>query len=83
MGQQDYELFYMLNEKLLASNTNITAVEVIDALGKDMYFGATVDLQNGTPETLENARLLILKILDKFQSGDENGAIRLIEDEVM
>lgn len=79
LGQQDYELFYMLNSYLELIETEITAVDVVDNLGKNMYTGTTVDLKNGTPEALENARLAILEILEKFQDGDINSAISLVE----
>ena len=78
LGQQDYELFYLLNSYLVASDSEITAREVISALGSTMYTGTTVDLENGTSQTLENARLTVLEILEKFQLGDNNGALTII-----
>lgn len=80
LGQQDYELFYMLESYLVANESEITARDVISSIGTTMYTGATVNLENGTSATLENARLSLLEILAKFQAGSPAEAMSLVQN---
>lgn len=81
LGQQDYELFWMLDQYLSAGDFGVTAREVVNKLGKSMYMGTTVS-EGCSPTVLEGARIKLLEVLEKFAQNNAGGAKTLI-DQIM
>lgn len=77
LGQQDYELFWMLDQYLQKSDINVSAHDIVNQLGKTMYVGTTVS-EGCSSAVLENARIKLLDILEKFAKEDVDGAKTLI-----
>lgn len=79
LGQQDYELFYMLNEYLVENESEVTARQVITAIGKGMYNGTTIK-NTATENDLESARIKVLNILEQFSLGNNDAAMALVNE---
>lgn len=78
LGQQDYEIFYLLGEELEKTDSGITAQQLVSAYGKNFYKGATV-LSEADGQDFENARIRLLEILELFRTGKSDEAVKLIE----
>lgn len=77
LGQQDYELFYMLNEYLVENESTVTARQVITAIGTSMYDGTTIKATT-TSEQLDGYRIKLLDILEQFSLGNASAAMNLV-----
>lgn len=77
LGQQDYELFWMLDNYLTEAGAEVTAQEVISKLGKGMYYGTTIK-DAVTAWDLENNRIKLLDILAAFGAGKTQDALALV-----
>lgn len=79
LGQQDYELFWMLNNYLSEEEGNFTAQKVIAELGEKLYKGTTV-LDNADERLFESCRIEVLEILENFAKGDTAKAMNLVNE---
>ena len=78
LGQQDYEIFYLIGKELEKTDSGITAQQLVSAYGKNFYKGATV-LSEADGQDFENARIRLLEILELFRTGKSDDAVKLIE----
>ncbi len=80
LGQQDYEIFYMLDEAMKATDgITATAQDLVEKLGAGLYSGSTVH-EETTSESLEAARLKLLKLLQHFEKDEIDSAKAMIND---
>lgn len=79
LGQQDLELFTMLENYLKESDSKISANDISIAMGDTMYRGTTI-FEKTTSRQLEDYRIWILDVLQMFKSGDTSGAIKAVNN---
>ncbi len=77
LGQQDYEIFYMLNEELTAAGSTVTAQQLVSKLGKGMYTGTTIK-ESATSAKFEEARIQLLDIVELFKQDKTEQATALV-----
>lgn len=77
LGQQDYEIFYMLNEYLTETNASVTARQIITKIGTSLYTGTTVK-GDTTSEAFETQRIKLLEVLEQFVAGNNDAAMALV-----
>lgn len=77
LGQQDYELFYMLNEYLTANKADVTARQVITKIGKGLYTGTVINSGVSSAD-LEAQRVKLLEILELFAAGNNQAAMAMV-----
>ena len=79
LGQQDYELFYMLNNFLLQTNSERSAVEVAQIFGEHMYSGTEIK-ETTNSKQLDDYRIWLLDVLELFESGNSETALQMINE---
>ena len=84
-AQEDYEYLYMLknfvSEYNEENNTDYDTNAIVGTMIADMHDGTYIT-EEATPQQLEDCRIRILNILDKFVKGDSQGAINLLRQEL-
>lgn len=79
LGQQDLELFTMLENYMINAGCEKTARDVAIAMGDTMYEGTTIK-ESTTSKQLEDHRIMILDIVEMFSAGKTNEAISKINE---
>ena len=77
LGQQDLELFTMLDNYLLAAESTVKAQDVSIAIGDTMYKGTTI-FDTTTSSQFEEHRIWLLNVLELFKTGKTNEALSVI-----
>ena len=84
-AQEDYEDLFMLKNFVAEYNeengTDYDTNAIVGNMIKDMHNGTYIT-ESATPQQLEDCRIRILNILDKFVKGDSAGAINLLQREL-
>lgn len=79
LGQQDYELFYMLDQYLTANGATTTARQVLTKIGKGLYNGTTIK-DEATSAKFEEQRIKLLEINEQFALGNNEAAMTLVNE---
>jgi hypothetical protein len=79
LGQQDYELFYMLNDFLIKAGSETTAIDVATIIGDTMYNGTTIKNET-TSKQFDDYRIWLLDVLEQFEKGNTEEALQMINN---
>lgn len=74
LGQQDYELFTMLQSELGEEK----AREIVSGIGANLYVGTTIK-EACTSETFEAYRIKLLTALEQFAKGNDAEANKILD----